>query len=116
MVFEIWRDDVEPGGLAAGFFGGRPLMERVEYARAANEVDTNRQQLSTVEDLSTVFRHVGQVVEPSVVKIEARIEHASAGEANPLRHFFRIRRVGRIRTRSSRTRSRTWNRSGPAAA
>jgi S1-C subfamily serine protease len=56
--------------IAAGYFGGRPLLERVEFARAEADVQATRQQLSTVEDLSTVFRHVGKVVEPSVVEIE----------------------------------------------
>ncbi|MDP9172774.1 MAG: trypsin-like peptidase domain-containing protein [Planctomycetota bacterium] len=56
--------------VAAGYLGGRPLLQQVEFARASADVQATRQQLSTVEDLSTVFRHVGKVVEPSVVQIE----------------------------------------------
>src|SRR5580692_11743277 len=56
--------------IAAGYFGGRPLLERVEFAKAEADVQATRSQLSTVEDLSTVFRHVGKVVEPSVVQIQ----------------------------------------------
>ena len=57
--------------LAAGYFGGRPILERMEFTRAEADVQSARQQLSTVEDLSTVFRHIGKVVEPSVVEIKA---------------------------------------------
>ncbi|MGD0768875.1 MAG: trypsin-like peptidase domain-containing protein [Tepidisphaeraceae bacterium] len=56
--------------IAAGYFGGRPILERVEFARAEADVQSTRDQLSTVEDLSTVFRHIGKVVEPSVVQIK----------------------------------------------
>ena len=56
--------------IAAGYFGGRPLLERVQFDRAEADVQSTRQQLSTVEDLSTVFRHVGEVVGPSVVEIQ----------------------------------------------
>ena len=56
--------------IVAGYFGGRPILERVEFARAEADVQATRDQLSTVEDLSTVFRHIGKVVEPSVVNIQ----------------------------------------------
>jgi len=55
--------------MIGGYMLGRPLLDRVEFARAEQQVDLTRQQLSTVQDLSTVFRQVGKVVEPSVVKI-----------------------------------------------
>ncbi len=77
--------------LAAGYYGGRPLLEHVEFARAEADVDATRQQLSTVEDLSTVFRHVGKVVEPSVVNIRVRKtikESRSMFPEEQLRRFF----------------------------
>ncbi len=79
--------------IAAGYFGGRPLLERMEFSRAEAEVQSTRQELSTVEDLSTVFRHVGKVVEPSVVKIEVhktvRQPHSRmTPDGDQLRRFF----------------------------
>jgi serine protease Do len=77
--------------LAAGYYGGRPLLEHVEFARAEADVDSTRQQLSTVEDLSTVFRHVGKVVEPSVVNIRVHKtvkENRSRLPEEQLRRFF----------------------------
>jgi serine protease Do len=78
--------------LAAGYIGGRPLLERIEFSRALADVQATRQQLSTVEDLSTVFRHVGKVVEPSVVNIEVHKmvhqQHTRLPE-DQLRKFFR---------------------------
>lgn len=81
------------GAIAAGYFGGRPLLERVEFARAEADVQVTRQELSTVEDLSTVFRHVGRVVEPSVVNITVHKTIKESGSNIPnedqLRRFFR---------------------------
>ncbi|HEY1922218.1 MAG TPA: Do family serine endopeptidase [Tepidisphaeraceae bacterium] len=77
--------------LTAGYYVGRPLLEHVEFARAEADVDATRQQLSTVEDLSTVFRHVGKVVEPSVVNIRVRKtvkETSSRMPEQQLRRFF----------------------------
>ncbi len=77
--------------LTAGYYVGRPLLEHVEFARAEADVDATRQQLSTVEDLSTVFRHVGKVVEPSVVNIRVRKtvkENRSRLPEEQLRRFF----------------------------
>jgi serine protease Do len=62
------------GAVAGGYFGGRPLLQQVEFARAAADVQATREQLSTVNDLSTVFRHVGKVVAPSVVQIRVTKE------------------------------------------
>jgi len=79
--------------LAAGYFGGRPLLEKVQFARAAEDVEATRQQLATVEDLSTVFRHVGNVVGPSVVQI--RVHKTIKEQGGPdlpdedMRRFFR---------------------------
>jgi serine protease Do len=79
--------------IAAGYFGGRPLLERMEFSRAEADVQSTRQELSTVEDLSTVFRHVGKVVEPSVVKIEVHKTVRERSRMTPdndqLRRFFR---------------------------
>jgi serine protease Do len=82
------------GAIAAGYFGGRPLLERYEFARAESQVNDTRQQLNTVEDLSTVFRHVGKVVEPSVVNIKVHKlvkETSSAVPRDELRKFFQDR-------------------------
>jgi serine protease Do len=79
------------GALSAGYYGGRPLLERVEFAHAEADVDATRQQLSTVEDLSTVFRHIDKVVEPSVVQIDVKKTVASDGMHEPdddMRRFF----------------------------
>ena len=71
-----------------GFVGGNALLQRVGYA----DVQAERKQLQAVEDISTVFRHVGKVVEPSVVNIQVR-KTVHAVSANPpddlLRRFFR---------------------------
>src|SRR3984957_18612375 len=81
--------------LAAGYLGGRPLLERIEFARAEADVNNTRQQLSTVEDLSTVFRHVGKVVEPSVVNIKVRKTvkeaHINLPDNGMFRKFFEDR-------------------------
>ena len=80
--------------IAAGYFGGRPLLERVEFARAESNVQSTKQQLETVQDLSTVFRHVGEVVEPSVVNIKVAKSMKSGGNSaaeDMLRRFFQQR-------------------------
>jgi serine protease Do len=74
--------------LTAGYFGGRPLLEQVEFARAAADVQSTREQLSTVEDLSTVFRHVGKVVEPSVVQLTV-IKTVKGQRGDDIRRYFR---------------------------
>src|SRR5271155_5813230 len=77
--------------IAGGYFGGRPLLERMEFSRAEADVQSTRQELSTVEDLSTVFRHVGKVVEPSVVNIQVHKTVKESGMHMPdqqLRRFF----------------------------
>ncbi|MGA3065633.1 MAG: trypsin-like peptidase domain-containing protein [Tepidisphaeraceae bacterium] len=81
------------GAMAAGYFGGRPLLERVEFARAEESVQSTRQELATVEDLSTVFRHVDKVVQPSVVQIDVTktLHSSDDGQSGPddqLRKFF----------------------------
>jgi len=86
--------------IAAGYFGGRPLLERVQFDRAEADVQATRQQLSTVEDLSTVFRHVGKVVEPSVVEITVHktVKQPRSGmngmNEDQLRKFFKDHGMG----------------------
>ncbi|HEY8666010.1 MAG TPA: trypsin-like peptidase domain-containing protein, partial [Tepidisphaeraceae bacterium] len=71
-----WRKSVAvvvlcSAATAAGFFGF-DLFQRAQFAMAEEKVAVNREQLKNVEDLSTVFRHVGKIVEPSVVNINVR--------------------------------------------
>jgi serine protease Do len=76
------------------FLGGNSLLNHVEFARAADKVAATSQELQSVKDLSTVFRDVGKVVEPTVVQIEVhKTIHgatSSVPNADPfLRKFFR---------------------------
>src|SRR4051812_44370987 len=58
------------GGIsAAAWLVGSNLVQDVKFARAKEDVQITREQLATVQDLSTVFRKVGKAVEPSVVNI-----------------------------------------------
>ena len=80
-------------GLA--FEGGKALVEDVRFARAQEAVQSTRQELQNVQDLSTVFRNVGKAVEPSVVQIVVtktvhnRVANARPDEQQFLRKFFR---------------------------
>ena len=57
------------GGVSvAAWFGVNSLVQNVQFARASQEVEATRQQLQSIQDLSTVYRDVNKVVEPSVVK------------------------------------------------
>ena len=53
---------------ATGFVGFN-FFQNSQFARAAERVEITREQLARIDDLSTVFRYVGKVVEPSVVNI-----------------------------------------------
>ena len=55
--------------LTAGWFGYEGFLN-AKFAVAKEQADATRQKLNHAEDLSTVFRSVGKVVEPSVVNIE----------------------------------------------
>ena len=57
------------GGTVGGMLIGAGVVREYTWARAEQKVEASREQLSTVQDLSTVFREVGKVVEPSVVNI-----------------------------------------------
>ena len=73
-------------GVAAGAgFVGVDLVQNVQFARAEQRVEASRQELSTVQGLSDVFRDVARTVEPSVVNIRVTktIEgpHGNAADA-----------------------------------
>jgi serine protease Do len=80
------------GSVAGGFLGYR-FVQNTEFARAEQRVEATREQLSHVEDLSTVFRDVGKAVEPSVVNIQVTKKVKGAGRSfhfndDMLRRFF----------------------------
>jgi len=59
------------GGVSIGAWTvGDHLVANVRFARAEQEVQASREQLSKVEDFANVYRTVGKAVEPSVVSIE----------------------------------------------
>jgi len=60
------------GGAVVGWVFGTDLVQNVRFAQAKEQVEATREQLASVEDLSSVFRSVGKVVEPSVVQITVR--------------------------------------------
>jgi serine protease Do len=65
----------------------------VRFAHAAEEVQASRSALAQVEGLATVFREVGKVVEPSVVKLDVRKTNGGPNRQLPfdddmLRRFF----------------------------
>ncbi len=81
------------GALAAGAFFGTQFVRDVQFARAEDQVNATRQELSTTEDLSNAFRDVAKVVEPSVVEIQVHktIKGVSTNlpfNDNFLRRFF----------------------------
>jgi serine protease Do len=53
-----------------GWMLGNGIVSDVQFARAQAQVQTSREELKTATDLSTAFREVGKVVEPSVVRID----------------------------------------------
>jgi S1-C subfamily serine protease len=82
------------GATVAAWEGGSALVENVQFARAEQKVDSTREQLQNVEDLSTVFRNVAKVIDPSVVQIQVRktVKGARQMPGGPgddfLRRFF----------------------------
>src|SRR5580658_2330047 len=87
-----WRSKAAVALLSAaavtgGFYGGGTLLEKYQFARAESQVDDNRQDLSNAEDLSTVFRHIGKVIGPSVVNIQVRKEIKNPQD-DTIRKFF----------------------------
>ncbi len=84
------------GGTAGGLLIGSNLLRDAQFANAAQKVEATREQLNTVNDLSTVFRDVGKVVEPSVVNINVRKVVKGAHRSLPfnddlLKRFFKDR-------------------------
>ena len=83
------------GGAVGAWFGGQTLVRDVAFANQQRDVETSREQLSTANDLTTAFRNVGKVVEPSVVNIEVRKTIKGNRRMNipddMLRRFFRER-------------------------
>ena len=77
--------------VTAGWVGYHGFLN-AEFAHAKERVEATREQLNKAEDLATVFRSVGHVVEPSVVNINVRktIKGAHKLPLDPdlLRRFF----------------------------
>src|SRR5439155_9174374 len=84
---------VRAGVGAAGWMFGNGMVSEVRFARAEAQVQASREQIAKAEDLATVFREVGKVVEPSVVNIEVHktvkgVTHALPFNDDMLRKFF----------------------------
>jgi serine protease Do len=60
------------GAATAGGFLGFNLLENARFALAEQKVETTREGLSQVQNLSSVFRYIGKAVEPSVVNINVK--------------------------------------------
>lgn len=78
--------------LSAGYFGYNQTLSH-QFALAEEQRADVRAGLSQAQDLSTAFRHVGKVVEPSVVSIQVRKKANGSPHRNPfdddtLRRFF----------------------------
>jgi serine protease Do len=81
--------------VGTGYFGFN-FVQDAQFARAADKVEETRANLAKAEDLASVFRYVGKVVEPSVVNIAVtKKERAPRALRNlpfdreQLRKFFR---------------------------
>jgi len=82
------------GASALAWEGGNALVDNVRFARAEQRVESTHEQLQSVQELSTVFRNVGKVIEPSVVQIEVHKTIKGARrqfmpDDDFLRRFFR---------------------------
>jgi serine protease Do len=77
--------------ITAGWFGYQGVLN-VQFAHAKEQVEATREQLSKADDLATVFRSVGKVVEPSVVEIQVHKTIKGVGRLpmgpDTLRRFF----------------------------
>ena len=69
----------------AAWLAGSSLVQNVRFAHAKEEVQTTREQLATIQDLATVFKNVGKVVEPSVVNITVHKSIKTGQKATSLR-------------------------------
>jgi len=78
---------------AIGGYAGFNFVKDVQFARAEQKVESTREQLAQVEDLASVFREVGRVLEPSVVNISVTktvhgVSHEGGMDDDMLRRFF----------------------------
>ena len=80
---------ISGGSLLAWTVGGS-FLRTAQYAHAAQDVEAARQQLANVQELANVYKAVGKVVEPSVVKIEVHktVKGGGSREEDLLRQFF----------------------------
>src|SRR5258707_5221748 len=73
---------VAGAAVGTGFFGFS-YVQKTQFANAAEQVQLGRDQLAKADDLASVFRYVGKVVEPSVVNINVTKKvtgpHGNAG-------------------------------------
>jgi serine protease Do len=81
------------GGSMVALVTGATTLQNVKFAHAADEVQATREQLAQVNTLSSVFREVGKVVEPSVVKLDVKKTQGAGNRQLPfdqdaLRRFF----------------------------
>lgn len=78
--------------VVGGYIGGQYIFPGAQFARAQEKVESTRQQLASLEDFSTVFRHVAVVVEPSVVNVDvkkkSRVTARTPMDEDLLRRFF----------------------------
>src|SRR4051812_23475659 len=76
---------------ATGWLGYEGLLN-TQFAHAKEQVEATREQIKNADDLATVFRSVGKVVEPAVVNIEVhkKIQGAKRLPLDPdmLKRFF----------------------------
>src|SRR5688572_4892332 len=77
---------ISGGSILAWSLGGT-FLRTAEYAQAAEDVEAARQQLAGAQQLSAVYKTVGKVVEPSVVKIE--VHKSSASRRSQLEDLLR---------------------------
>ncbi len=95
---KLLKTSVGTGLLAAslavgGYVGGTYLVQTSQFAAAQEKVEATREQLAQIEDLATVFRHVGKTIEPSVVNIMVEKKVAGVHRVMPfdedtLKRFF----------------------------
>ncbi|MGH7176633.1 MAG: trypsin-like peptidase domain-containing protein [Tepidisphaeraceae bacterium] len=84
------------GAASLAWVGVSSLVQNVQFARAAQDVEATRTELAKVENMANVFRQVSKVVEPSVVDIQVvkTVKTAARTTTDPndlLRQFFRDR-------------------------
>ncbi|MCS7033159.1 MAG: trypsin-like peptidase domain-containing protein [Phycisphaerae bacterium] len=73
---------------AAGWHLGSGLVENVRYARALEQVQLSREQLSRAEDLAGIYKGVSKAIEPSVVLIEVKKTAPRTASSGDLRRMF----------------------------